>query len=274
MRIRVAHVSLEFGDSDAQHTHDIEKIFDYGVKRRHAWILGTEAGPGSGNTGKELLRVGRGHGYKMYVPSEQEKRGGRATDCWIAVRNDLVVSDWATDYIQVIPGSMQLYEEQGLDPELQPRWGSKGVVTAGFQSTPELGHIGLGVAHHLTKGQRKGKTSVIHGVDHWEWNQKLDDAYAEWMAKAGKGRDLAFGSMDRNASDRKNPANIEGSTTLADELKAWQNTGHGDIDWILSFDKDGRVTGVRFTVLDDRKFFLHTDHFFVEGVFNVEPLKR
>ena len=273
MRIRVAHASLQFSDTDKQHTADIEKIFDRCVDRRVAMIGGTEAGPGSGNTGDELIRVAREHGYKPWVPAEQAKANGRATDCWLAVRQDLIVGDWKADYVPVIPGSSELYRAQGLKSDLLPRWGPKGIVHASWQSIPELGRLALGVGHHLTKGQRPGPDSVIHGVDHYEWNMKLDDAFAKWMKNKGRGTALAFATMDRNASDRRNPANIKGSTTLADELKRWQNTGHGDIDWILSFNKDGRVTGVDFDVLDDREFHLHTDHFYLEGTFNVEPLK-
>lgn len=274
MRIRVGHVSLQFSDNDKQHTSDIEKIFDRAVSRRLAWVMGTESGAGAGNTGKELIRVGRAHDYKMWVPSEQAKGVGHATDCWIAVRKDLVLGDWETGYVPVIPGSQQLYKEQGLDEDLNPRWGPKGVVTAEFKSLPELGNLNLAVAHHLTKGQQDNKTSVIHGVDHHEWNEKLDKALGEWFAKQSKGSALSFGSMDRNASDRRNPANVPGTTTLADELKKWQNTGHGDIDWILSVNKDGRVKGANFVVLDDREFPLYTDHFYTEGTFSVEPLKR
>lgn len=273
MRIRVAHVSLQFSDNDKQHTADVEKIFARAADRRYAWVMGTETGPGAGNTGKELLRVGKAHDYRMYVPSEQSKGNGRATDCWIAVRKDLVVSGWKTGFEPVIPGSQELYKDQKPEPKF-PRWGPKGIVTAEFKSIPALGDINLAVAHHLTKGQQDNKTSVIHGVDHHEWNEKLDNAIGKWLADEAKGSALGFASMDRNASDRRNPANIPGTTTLGDELKKWQNTGHGDIDWILSVNKDGRVHGANLTVLDDRAFSLNTDHFFVEGVFRVDPLKH
>lgn len=273
MRIRVAHVSLQFSDTDKQHTADIEKIFDRAVARKQAWVLGTEAGAGAGNTSKELLRIGKAHGYRMWVPSAQGKGIAHTTDCWAAVRSDLVKGGWKTGYVPVIPGSQELYRQQKLDEDLNPRWGPKGLVTVEFDSIPELGAINLVAAHHLTKGQVDGPKSVIHGVDHHEWNRKLDAALSKWLMEQSKGKALGFGSVDRNASDRHNVAAIAGTTTLADELKKWQNTGHGDIDWIFSVNKDGRVRGVNFTVLDDREFSLFTDHFYLEGVFNVEPLK-
>lgn len=116
MRIRVAHVSLQFGDTDKQHTSDITRIFDRAVARRYAWVMGTEAGPGSGNTGKELLRIGKDHDYQMWVPEEQAQGKGRATDCWIAVRKDLIAGGWKTGYVPVIPGSQELYKREVSTP--------------------------------------------------------------------------------------------------------------------------------------------------------------
>ena len=273
MRVRVAHASLEYKDSDKQHTHDIEKIFDRCVDRRVAWIMGTEAGPGSGNTAKELIRIARKHDYKPWVPSQQSKAGGRGTDCWIAVRQDLIKSNWKTGYIPVLDSSDAMYDEMGVDRKF-PRWGPKGIVWASFGIESKLGRISLGAGHHLTKGQRKGPSSV-HILDHWKLNEKLDRHFAEWMAEAGAGKDLVFASMDRNASDRRNPASIEGATTIADELKKWPDTSKvGDIDWILSLDKDTRVKGVRYDVLNDKEFFLNTDHFLLEATFQVDALKH
>lgn len=273
MRVRTAHVSLQFGDTDKQHSHDIEKIFDRAVSRRLAWITGTEAGPGAGNTGDELLEVSRKAGYRPWVPSEQSDGRGKETDCWLAVRNDLIVGDWDPTYTPVIPGSQSLYDEAGIDVEF-PRWGPKGLVAVGFKSLPQLGDINLAVTHHLTGG-RDPKNSVEHGVDHYKWNERLDEAIAEWMRETAHGSALAFCTMDRNSPDTKTDTqHIGASTTLADELHKWQATGHGPIDWMLSYNKDGRVKGQDFNVLDDREFSLNTDHFFVEGTYSVEPLKH
>lgn len=271
MRVRVAHISLQFSDSNKQHTADLEKLFDRAVDRRYGWITGTEAGPGASNTAEELLRVGNEHGFRLWVPSEQAKGEGRATDCWIAVRRDLVSGNWERNYVPVIPGSSALYRDRGLSPDLDPRWGPKGVVSVGFDCDALQARVNVAAAHHLTGG-RNPKASV-HGVNHYEWNEKLDDALTQWMRETGKGRGLAFMGLDRNASDSGDES-IDASTTLADELKAWQNTGHGPIDWISSYNRDGRVTAERFVVLDDKEFHLHTDHFLLEGVFGVAPIKR
>lgn len=270
MRLRIAHASLQFSDTDKHHTADVESIFSRAVDRRYAWITGTETGPGAGNTGKELLRVGKDADYKLWVPSEQAKAEGRATDCWVAVRADLVKKGWKTGFIPAIPGSAELYKDLKPVPKF-PRWGPKGLVTVEFDSLPQLGHLSIMSAHHLTKGQVDGPVSVIHGVDHHEWNQKMDAEITKWARTQAKGSNLAFGAMDRNLSDRRNEG-IPGTTTLADELEDWQSTGHGDIDWIFTTNKDGRVTAVSFTPLDDRQFPLFTDHFFVEGVVRVDPV--
>lgn len=279
MRIRVGHVSLQFTDTDKKTTDDIEQIFDRAVARRLAWIMGTEAGEGAGNTGKELLRIGKAHDYRMWVPSEQNQGESQSTDCWIAVRKDLVLDGWKTGYRRAIPSSKQLYEGRGLPGNLEPQWGPKGLVTVEFQSIPELGEINLGVAHYLTQA-RSPKAEPIHGVDHWDWNKKLAGVIGGWAQQVAKGNALAFYSGDQNMSDAANDE-PQGDTfmgqpltSLADELKKWQNTGRGPIDVIASYNRDNRVKGQNFTALDDREFPLNTDHFYLEGVFNVEALKR
>lgn len=279
MRIRVAHASLQFGDTNKQHTADITKIFERANARKYAWIMGTEAGPGANNTSDELVRIGEDHGYKMWVPSAMVKhdaKEGSTTDCWIAVREDLVVSGWKTGFDVAIPGSAELYKEAGVTAKF-PRWGTKGLVHVQFKSRPELGVINLGCAHYLT-GARDPEHATINKVNHWEWNQKLAGVIAKWAKTVGKGSALAFYSGDQNMADQRNDTPEGDSfmggplTSLADELKDWQNTGHGPIDVIASYNGDKRVVGQSFTVLDDREFPLNVDHFFLEGVFRVEPL--
>lgn len=274
MKVRTAHVSMEVFDNDKQQQHDVEKIFNRARIRRYAWITGTEAG-GASNLGKKLVDVGRDSGYRMWVPAVQAEGRGRGTDGWIAVRSDLVQGNWKPGYTHVIPSGTTLYKENGVDPDKPglKNWSPKGVVTVSFQpSKPQLANrVGVGVAHHLTGG-RFPNDNTAGGVNHYEWNEKLDKAVSEWMEEAGKGNALAFFNCDRNARD-KGSQEIDGATSLGDELKKWQPTGHGDIDWMLSNDADGRVSGDDFVVFDDKEFFLHTDHYFCEGIFNVKPLR-
>jgi hypothetical protein len=273
MKVRTAHVSMEVFDNDKQQQHDVEKIFARARVRRYAWITGTESGAGS-NLGRKLIDVGKDSGYRLWVPAIQGKGPGHGTDGWIAVRSDLIKGDWKPDVVPVIPGANVLYRKNDVDPDRKGlrHWSAKGVVSVSFDTTkPQLArNIGVGVSHHLTGG-RFPNDNTDGGVNHYEWNEKLDHAVSEWMEEAGRGGRLAFFNCDRNASDRRNNQEIAGATTLADELKKWQPTGHGDIDWMLSYDRDGRVSGDDFVVYDDKEFFLNTDHYFCEGVFNVTP---
>lgn len=279
MRVRIAHISLQFSDTNKQHTQDLEKLFDRAVRRKYAWITGTEAGPGARNTGEELVRVAREHNYRPWVPSEQAEGNGRATDTWVAVREDLISGGWEQGYIPVIPGSSALYRENGHDPDSNPRWGPKGVVHVGFDSDVFGSRVSVASSHYLTGG-RSPSAGPVKGVDHWEWNETLARAIGDWFREAGRGRNLAFYGGDQNMSDKKNDA-PQGDTffganvtSVQDELKKWEGTGHGPIDVIATYNKDGRVSALKVTVLDDKEFHLHTDHFLVEALVNVEPIKR
>lgn len=270
MRIRTAHASLQFNDSDKQHTHDIEKIFDRAVDRRQAWLTGTESGPGAGNTGRELIRVARDHGYRPWVPEHQANGIAQHTDCWIAVREDLIEGDWKRGYEHVIPGSNQFEDEMDLNGKV---WGPKGLVHVAFDSTPKgLGRINIGAAHYLTGGREPGSK-------YWTLNEYLSSAVGDWARKVGEGPGLVFYGGDQNMADDKNDEPQgdtffgEPLTSTWDELKKWESTGHGTIDVIASYNKDRRVKALRTFALNDKEFRLNTDHFYVEAVFDVEPLK-
>jgi hypothetical protein len=263
---------MQFGDTREQHTHDVEKIYDKAVDRRYAAITFTEAGPASNNLGRELIRVGKDAGYQLWVPSEQAAGPGKKADGAIAVRKDLIRGDFKREFTPVIPSAGELYRDKGIDPDRPglPNWAAKGLITVSFESVPKLGDLAFGVSHHLTGGRFPNDNEQA-GIDHYEWNEKLDHAITLWIREQSKGSALAFFNCDRNVSDKHSDQEIAGATTLADELRQWQPTGHGDIDWMLSANRDGRVSGRSFTVLDDREFFLHGDHYFCEGVYNVEP---
>lgn len=276
MKVRVAHSSLQYSDSPSQHTSDIEKLFKRANLRRYGWITGTEAGPGANNTSDELERVGREHGYHMYVPSAGKGQGW-ATDCWLGVRKDLISGNWEDGFDPIIPGSKELYADLNPEPKF-PRWGPKGLVRAAFDCDALQGRVNICAAHYLTGG-RNPDHSTVHGVDHFAWNGKLAEAVGAWAKEVGHGRNLAFYAGDQNMADAKNDQPQgdtfygEPLTSLADELKDWQNSGHGPIDVIASYNRDGRVTGANFRVFDDSEFKLETDHFLLEGVFEVAPLK-
>jgi GH25 family lysozyme M1 (1,4-beta-N-acetylmuramidase) len=241
MRLHLMHVSLQFSDTDKQHTKDLERIFERAARRSVAWITGTEAGGASGNTTDELLRIGKEKGYRMWVPAA----AGRGTDAWIGVREDLISGGWEKGVIPVIPGKAK-------------HWAPKAVVHVEFDND-DLGHIGIAAAHYLTGGRTEGS-------ENREWNQKLADEVTGWMKQAGRGSGLAFFGGDQNMSDRKEDTFFGAPvTSVGDELKKWFNTGHGPIDVIGTLDRDGRVSAAYWRVQDDKEFFLHGDHFLCEA---------
>lgn len=272
MLLRAAHISLQFSDSDRQHTQDIKKVFERAADRRQAWITGTEAGPGAGNTGYQLVQVGRRHGYIPWVPSFQAGKGmAQYTDAWLAVREDLVRGKLLRGYKHVIPGSNQLRKEIDLDGK---KWGPKGLVHVKFDTTyPRLGPLAIGAAHYLTGGRRPDSP-------YWEWNERLTRVIGDWAREEGKGNPLVFYGGDQNMADNRNNQ-PQGDTFMGqpltstwDELRKWENTGHGNIDVIASYNRDKRVKALRTNALNDREFHLHTDHFYVEATFTVDPIGR
>jgi GH25 family lysozyme M1 (1,4-beta-N-acetylmuramidase) len=256
-----AHASLEFSDTPAQHTADIEKIFAHEKARGARWITGTEAGRGATNTNEELARIGRAHGYAVFLPSAN-------TDCWVAVAEDFIEGQWTTGYIKVIGSS----RDTG-DPH---RHAERGVVWVQF-ATSSYGTISVAAAHHLTHGRSPGAEQHDEPgdpVDHFAENKKLSKAIADWALERSAGRNLAFFGGDTNMGDKSADVFFGAPlTTLWDELKKWPDTGHGTIDVIASCDNDRRVIGKSCRALDDEELALHMDHFLVDGEFLVRPLR-
>lgn len=270
LRVDVMHASLQFSDSAAMHTDDITRIFGRAKDRKVAWITGTEAGPGAGNTSDELLRIGEIAGYRMWVPSSRKKgKPGWATDCWLGVREDLITpGSWGQDYLPAIPGSSELIK----DPEWakiigHKRWGPKGLVTAEWVH-PLLGQMGLGAAHYLTDARNPSSP-------YWDLNKNLAAVISKWGVEAGRGAALAFYGGDQNMADNRD-TEPQGDTffggpftSASDETGQRESTGHGQIDVIASYDRDGRVTARYWRALDDKEFPLNTDHFLTEAGFDV-----
>jgi GH25 family lysozyme M1 (1,4-beta-N-acetylmuramidase) len=273
-RLHVMHASLQFSDSDPQHTSDITKIFGRAKDRQVAWITGTEAGPGAGNTSDELLRIGEIAGYRMWVPSHQRKgKPGWATDCWLGVREDLIQKgSWTRDYLPAIPGSAELNNDPAWAKIIgRKRWGPKGLVTAGWVNE-DLGKMSLGAAHYLTDARNPSSP-------YWDLNKNLAGVISKWAIEAGAGSGLAFYGGDQNMADNKD-TEPQGDTffggpltSASDETGQRESTGHGQIDVIASYDHDGRVSAAYWRALDDREFPLNTDHYITEAGFDVAVLK-
>lgn len=268
MKVRVGHVSMQFGDTNPQHTQDVNTVFNFAKKRNWAWITGTEAGPGSGNLPKELIRIGEASGYRLWVPSVQAGNSkGQFSDVWIAVRKSFIDGKYKAGYKNSIPGSANM--PKTVDTEGK-RWGPKGIVNVQFVNDT-YGEFHIGAAHYLTEARQPSS-------QFWEWNQKLADDIDAWANKRAEGDAMAFYGGDQNMVDSKNNA-PQGDTfmggkfvSIADATDTYFNTGHGPIDVIASLKTNKRATPVRWNVYDDRELFLHGDHFACEAVYDLEPL--
>lgn len=240
-RLEMAHCSMQFSDTTKQMRSDVEKIFDQG----YHIITGTEAGADN-----PLSRILPAHakkvGFKLHL----------VRDVWVAVDKRLVTGGWKTGYVPVIESA----EGAGKHTD-------KGVGWAGFDNQ-YLGTITVGVAHLLTRGREPGDVN-------YRFNKRFGRVWEEWLEQFGKGTDLAFAAADQNIPDRDHDTFFGADLTSSwDELGRYENTGHGNIDVIASYDKDGRVKAKRVRALDDREFHLHTDHFLVESSFDIELLKN
>ena len=266
--VKAMHASLQFSDRPAQQEQDIKDLFARAKKRGVWFITGTEAGPGAEPTGELLLSAGAAAGYRVWVPSERERGAGSATDCWVAVDSSRIKKDsWKKGYEPAIPGSKALYKEAGVNAEF-PRWGPKGVVWASFENE-DIGQVSVGAAHYLTKG-RSPKGQPIKGVDHFHWNKRLAEVIGDWAREHGKGKALAFYGGNQNIVDRTDDTFFGQPLTSAwDELNKYENTGHGNIDVIASYDPDARVEVKAVRALDDTEFFQHSDHFVVEAEYRI-----
>lgn len=238
--VKLAHVSMQYSDTREQMAEDCAKVFSRG----YTWLTGTEAG--ADNPLAVLIpRTAEAHGYRVH----------RVRDVWIAVDRELVRGGWRTGYVPVIEST-----------EGKGRHTDKGIGWVAF-NTRELGRISIGAAHLLTKGRRPGDPN-------YRLNRRFSDAFRQWVVDAGQGSGLAFYGGDQNIPDRKQDTFMGAPLTSAwDELGRWENTGHGNIDVIASYDRDGRVSAVKVRALDDKQLHLHTDHFLVEASFRVRKLQ-
>lgn len=245
-RRTIAHISMQFSDSSAQHTADIEKVFKAGLNI----ITGTEAGPGSGNMNAELIRIAAKYGYVLSITNRY--------DTWVAVKKTLV----KTGTTPVTSSVFAIWRYSRYTPTPPGKWSDKGIVFVTYHDK-ELGLITVGSVHYVTVG---GAGKALKRTLDAEYAKKIG-AFAK---SKGAGYQLVFIGGDFNLSDRLGDV-FKGQplTTCWDELKKWPDTGHGNIDAIASYDGDGRVRCLDAQVLKDGAFFLNTDHFLVRTTYGI-----
>lgn len=242
------HASMQFSDSKEQMQHDVDALFDL----KADIYTGTEAGGGGGgqNLRAILVKQTKARGYRFTVKG----------DTWVAVNKDIIKSKWfRTGFVHVIDSS------QGTGKHT-----NKGITWASFKGVDGLGKITVGAGHYLTKGRPDG--SFVYRVN-VKWNDLYAKAIGKWAKRKGKGEALAFYGGDQNIVDKFSDTFFgEPLTSSWDELKKWQNTGHGNIDVVASYDRDERVSWVSVNALNDKNLFLNTDHYPVKSVAQIELL--
>ena len=246
--VPMAHVSMQFSDTEAQMTKDADRLFARAQKQGMWWVTGTEAGGASPLKG--ILREAAGrYGYRLFAPS--------GTDAWIAVRKEVMVGKkWDAGYEKVVDGKAGKFTDKG------PVW-----VT--FDT--RLGTISVIACHYLTKGRPSASSPEFR--QNVQINQELALAIGAKTKELGAGKAIVFYGGDQNIVDRLDDTFFgEPLTSCWDELRRWENTGHGNIDVIASYDRDGRVVCKAAQALDDTEFHLFTDHFWVQAVYQVGAL--
>lgn len=239
---KVAHISLQFSDSAASHTHDIEAVFSRG----YDIITGTEAGVGANNTSAELARFSREKGY-YFTPVKG--------DTWVAVSKSIVKpGSWKHGAIFALPRSSQ------TTPAPKGRWGDKFVNWGQWFDTELDSTVSQCSLHYLTNGSAgpklKESSDAAYSTKVKEWSETV----------AADGYALANGDFNRNDEKYDVYRGIAPFITAADELRAWQNTGHGPIDAVGRRKTDKGVRFKSWHVVDDTELSLFTDHFLTEAV--------
>lgn len=238
-QIKIQHTSLQWSDTKAQMAEDVQEIFSRGADM----LSGTEAGAGN-ELGNLLKLAAVRHDYRLQLERS----------VWVAVKDELIV-----------PGNRV---RKGYVPVLDSQDGSgrhtdRGVAWMQYKHV-DFGTVTFGCAHYLTNGRRPG-------TPNYELNRRMANAIGKWARENGKGRDIVFYAGDQNIVDRYEDTFFGNPLTSAwDELERYQNTGHGNIDVVASYDRDARVRVRSCRALDDKKLPLHTDHFLVEAVYDVE----
>lgn len=239
------HVSMQFSDTRDQQTQDAEKIFARAEKKGALFVTGTEAG--EDQLWGIIRAAAERHGYKTH----------RNRSNWVAVQKSSIGSDWETG--DVLVADSDDTEGRGHDPAFP--WVS-------FEhSNSRIGKISIAAGHYPRFGQQP--------TDPNHWVNKL---YAEklgaWAKERGAGKAIVFYNGDQNMPDQRMDTFFDQPlTSLGDELQKWPNTGHGPIDVMASYDADVRVVGKEYRVFNDQQFFLNTDHFYLEGIYEVGLLK-
>lgn len=245
--VKVMHASGQFSDTGKQHAADAKLIFDRAKLTNAGWVTTTEGGPGAGGQDwtENFKAAAKAHGFRAVA--------NKGTDAMIAVNEKLIDSDFEA-YLGpvIVPGKHAAYAVKRL-------------VGASFHND-RMGTVHVLACHYLLHGEPGGRNA--------DENRAIAEAIGAYAREHGKGSDLVFYAGDQNIVDKRYDTFFEQPLTSAwDELKHWENTGHGNIDVIASYNGDGRVKAVSCHAYPDARFPENSDHFMIEAVYNVRLLK-
>lgn len=251
-KLRMQHTSLQFSDPKRQQRQDIHDLFDQG--KAYPIKTGTEAG--ADKSGDNMNRA-----FLRQFADEYNHAIHFAADNWIAVDRAIIKRG------SLVRDELFLVSNDNMVGHGHDRV----MCTMEFDHVDAgIGHLAIGSVHYPVKARTPSDPN-------WDIAKACADKINRWMIEMGAGENLAFLNGDFNMADtleRQDWAFGGKFTSMADELKAWENTGHGPIDGFCSFDRDGRVTAQRFNVLNDKEMFQHSDHFVCRGVWDVRHLKN
>lgn len=246
-KLHLTQASMLYSLSLKRKEDDLEKIFARAARRDVAAVGGTEF---PDDASRALLRrVAGSYGYRVFHNNGRD-------DVWLAIQRDFIKGEVTKEWKLVVPG------DEGYGKK-----GPRGLLQVHLEDSP-IGPATFAEAHLLTKGRPDGKglyrTNLL-------LNRRFTRVIGEAARKNGRGNRLFFYLGDQNIVDRDNDTFLGAPLTSSwDELEKWENTGHGNIDVIASYDKDGKVSAAYCRALDDGEFHLHGDHFLVESGFYVK----
>jgi exonuclease III len=212
-------------------------------------ILGGSEVGGGNKAGRQIYAdAAAQHGYEFFFEG--------SGDCWIAVKKSFMAGKGSAEWTKVIDTK----EGAGTHTD-------RGLLTVSFP-TKDIGPVHVIAAHYLTKGRAAGQPNYV-------LNRRLAAAIGDRAREVGKGENKVFYMGDQNIVDRTEDTFFGHPFTSAwDEVNRYENTGHGNIDVIASWDPDGAVEALGIRALDDTERHLFTDHFLIEAEYKIRHLKE
>lgn len=239
MKLKVAHSSGQFSDTERQQSADARTLINQFAKRGWAWCSGTEANKAS-VLGSTLRLLALDNGFAYHQP------GGTV---WNIHPKSLFTGPVEAQWIKVVDATS--------------RFGARGVLRVTGDCPAVKSDLTILVAHYCPEG--------APGQRYYDANKRIAHKIGDIGRAYGKGASLVFYSGDQNIPDGRYDTFMgQPFKSMGDELHVHPDTGHGSIDVIASYNYDTRVSAESFRALGDTVIPMHTDHKIIEGVFNVK----